>query len=431
MEKELIHLFEGVQKAADALVDDIGPEEDRALDLLNQLKKFPVNYHVLVSTQVGKRLRALTKHHSCRIKVLASEVVEIWKDVIVQETARNRTDGAAKDEGSVKVGAVKVERMPLVKSRKDNPAYTNNYKKIKIGGHNKRMKTELDAVKTEKGPVAALQIKVQKTITEDDQNFRSLEQIKEERTCIEKKSMDDMSSKVKVEMYAVKTEERLAAEQIKVEKVTAEDERSLDQTEENKATYAMSHNRKQDQVTPPKLDSIVYCNDPMRNKIREMLAEALCKVSREVDKDLEDAVNRCDPYRVAVSVETAMFEKWGKTNCAHKLKYRSIIFNMKDQKNPDFRRKVLFGQFVPDAIIELTPEQMASDAMQEKNEHIKQKALFECERGQSLEATCEKFKCGRCGKRETTYYQMQTRSADEPMTTYVTCVNCSNRWKFC
>jgi hypothetical protein len=29
------------------------------------------------------------------------------------------------------------------------------------------------------------------------------------------------------------------------------------------------------------------------------------------------------------------------------------------------------------------------------------------------------------------YYQMQTRSADEPMTTFVSCLNCNNRWKFC
>lgn len=39
------------------------------------------------------------------------------------------------------------------------------------------------------------------------------------------------------------------------------------------------------------------------------------------------------------------------------------------------------------------------------------------------------FKCGRCKSLKTTYYQMQTRSADEPMTTYVTCKNCGNRWK--
>lgn len=39
------------------------------------------------------------------------------------------------------------------------------------------------------------------------------------------------------------------------------------------------------------------------------------------------------------------------------------------------------------------------------------------------------FKCGKCKSVKTTYYQMQTRSADEPMTTYVTCMECSNRWK--
>lgn len=40
------------------------------------------------------------------------------------------------------------------------------------------------------------------------------------------------------------------------------------------------------------------------------------------------------------------------------------------------------------------------------------------------------FKCGRCKTYKTTYYQLQTRSADEPLTTFVSCLNCSNRWKF-
>lgn len=41
------------------------------------------------------------------------------------------------------------------------------------------------------------------------------------------------------------------------------------------------------------------------------------------------------------------------------------------------------------------------------------------------------FKCKKCGSKKTTYYQLQTRSADEPMTTYVTCKDCENHWKFC
>lgn len=39
--------------------------------------------------------------------------------------------------------------------------------------------------------------------------------------------------------------------------------------------------------------------------------------------------------------------------------------------------------------------------------------------------------CSACKKKtKCDYYQMQTRSADEPMTTFVTCLECSRRWKF-
>lgn len=39
------------------------------------------------------------------------------------------------------------------------------------------------------------------------------------------------------------------------------------------------------------------------------------------------------------------------------------------------------------------------------------------------------FKCGKCQSYKTSYYQMQTRSADEPLTTFVTCHNCTKKWK--
>ena len=41
----------------------------------------------------------------------------------------------------------------------------------------------------------------------------------------------------------------------------------------------------------------------------------------------------------------------------------------------------------------------------------------------------DRFLCGRCHKRECTYYEMQTRSADEPMTIFITCLNCGKHWR--
>lgn len=382
MEKELVQLFESVKKAADAAAIDTkldsSPEEDRCLDALNRLKKFPVSYDVLVSTQVGKRLRQLTKHPRKNIQVLASDVVEMWKAIIVKETSKNKKNGNIKNEATVRAEpadsdsseAKRVQRVNSIKVEKSTKVEAvgdSDKKSFQRGGSDKAVKpvTSMSGVKAEK-------------------------------------------------VNVIKTEKNTSGERVKVEKITKEEK---------------SSSRNSD--GPPKLTVVPRCKDDLRDKFRDILAEGLCRVTSEVTEDLRDEVDACDPYRVAVLVETAMFEKWGRTNGPNKFKYRSVMYNIRDPNNPDFRRKVLLGIFPPHSICELTPDDMASDARQQQNEKIKEKALFECERGGPPQASTNQFKCGRCGKHETTYYQLQTRSADEPMTTFVTCVNCNNRWKFC
>jgi transcription elongation factor S-II len=46
-----------------------------------------------------------------------------------------------------------------------------------------------------------------------------------------------------------------------------------------------------------------------------------------------------------------------------------------------------------------------------------------------IEASTDNFTCYKCKSKECSYYQLQTRSADEPMTTFVTCIKCGTRWK--
>jgi DNA-directed RNA polymerase subunit M/transcription elongation factor TFIIS len=47
----------------------------------------------------------------------------------------------------------------------------------------------------------------------------------------------------------------------------------------------------------------------------------------------------------------------------------------------------------------------------------------------SKEEGCDMFKCRRCGKSRTRYWEMQTRSADEPMTIFIRCLNCGKEWR--
>jgi transcription elongation factor S-II len=39
------------------------------------------------------------------------------------------------------------------------------------------------------------------------------------------------------------------------------------------------------------------------------------------------------------------------------------------------------------------------------------------------------FRCGKCKKRECVYQELQVRSADEPMTLFITCLNCGHKWR--
>eukprot|EP00270_Netrium_digitus_P016824 TRINITY_DN608_c0_g1_i3.p2 TRINITY_DN608_c0_g1~~TRINITY_DN608_c0_g1_i3.p2 ORF type:complete len:140 (+),score=33.20 TRINITY_DN608_c0_g1_i3:711-1130(+) len=137
--------------------------------------------------------------------------------------------------------------------------------------------------------------------------------------------------------------------------------------------------------------------------------------------------------KIAVAVESELWSTFGgkKESKEYKAKYRSISFNLKDSNNPDLRRRLLLGEISPPQLMIMSAADMASDARKRENQEITKKQTEESVRGNTNQASTDQFKCGKCGQRKCTYYQMQTRSADEPMTTFVTCVNCNNRWKFC
>ena len=47
----------------------------------------------------------------------------------------------------------------------------------------------------------------------------------------------------------------------------------------------------------------------------------------------------------------------------------------------------------------------------------------------NIEAATDTFTCRKCKEKKCTYYTLQTRSSDEPMTIFVQCLVCSTRWK--
>ncbi|XP_051575573.1 transcription elongation factor A protein 3-like isoform X2 [Myxocyprinus asiaticus] len=164
--------------------------------------------------------------------------------------------------------------------------------------------------------------------------------------------------------------------------------------------------------------------DSIRDKCIEMLAAAL-----RTDDDYKDYGANCEV--MAAEIEDHVYQEIKATDMKYKNRVRSRISNLKDPKNPNLRKNVLAGAIELSRIANMTAEEMASDELKQLRNVLTQEAIREHQMAKTGGTTTDLLQCGKCKKKNCTYNQVQTRSADEPMTTFVLCNECGNRWKFC
>ncbi|XP_072770792.1 transcription elongation factor A protein 2 [Nerophis lumbriciformis] len=164
--------------------------------------------------------------------------------------------------------------------------------------------------------------------------------------------------------------------------------------------------------------------DSVRNKCRELLVTAL-----QTDDDYKTIGVNCGV--LAAQIEEHIFKEMKSTDIKYKSRLRSRISNLKDQKNPDLRRNVLCGNISAHSIASMTSEAMASAEMKQMRETLTKESIREHQLSRVGGTETDMFVCKKCKGKSCTYTQVQTRSADEPMTTYVLCNDCGQRWKFC
>ena len=93
--------------------------------------------------------------------------------------------------------------------------------------------------------------------------------------------------------------------------------------------------------------------------------------------------------------------------------------------NKSFLTRILEGQISPDCVAYLEP----SEVDLEYWGPIVEKLKLRDDKSKNI-ATTDMFTCGKCKEKRCTVAQMQTRSADEPMTVFVTCMECGHTFKF-
>tara|TARA_B110000858_G_scaffold167379_1_gene195262 strand:+ start:1473 stop:1967 length:495 start_codon:yes stop_codon:yes gene_type:complete len=96
-------------------------------------------------------------------------------------------------------------------------------------------------------------------------------------------------------------------------------------------------------------------------------------------------------------------------------------------KNKNLLKKIKKNEIDLENIASYTSQQLFpehwNNLIEKKNKE--QEIMY----SKTLYPSTDQFTCYKCKKKECTYYQLQVRSADEPMTTFITCLNCNFKWK--
>ncbi|XP_032817653.1 transcription elongation factor A protein 1-like [Petromyzon marinus] len=174
----------------------------------------------------------------------------------------------------------------------------------------------------------------------------------------------------------------------------------------------------------PAFPSAGTSSEVVREKCREMLAAAL-----KTNDDYVKYAANCE--LIGAQIEDSIFQELPAVDQKYKNRVRSRISNLKDPKNPNLRISVLTGAISASCMAKMTAEEMASDELREKRKAMTEEAIRAHQMAKTGGTETDLFSCGKCRKKRCTYTQVQTRSADEPMTTFVFCNECGNRWKFC
>lgn len=171
----------------------------------------------------------------------------------------------------------------------------------------------------------------------------------------------------------------------------------------------------------------INTDTPLRQLVRQRFSEIGIKCTDDLENAiLQRSIRECAYIGIDVSWSSPVFCNHYRGRCIH------LYENIRNDgyvKNPtNWKSKLESGEITAIQLAEMAPMDLHAgrwkaqvDAQIEKDKH-----MYTNKGGASIYLYCSTCK----KKSKCDYYQMQTRSADEPMTTFVTCLECDKRWKF-
>jgi DNA-directed RNA polymerase subunit M/transcription elongation factor TFIIS len=169
---------------------------------------------------------------------------------------------------------------------------------------------------------------------------------------------------------------------------------------------------------------------PLRDQISAILEKRLAEhLDEDLRRDLEKGI-----YNESLEEATrrGVRRHWENPDFCdvYKIVARRVVANLDPAAyvgNTRLLGRLREGEFAPSAVAGMSSRELYPEHWQAlADEQLKRETtLLEG----SQEEGCDFFKCKRCGKSRTRYWEMQTRSADEPMTIFIRCLNCGKEWR--
>ncbi len=172
-----------------------------------------------------------------------------------------------------------------------------------------------------------------------------------------------------------------------------------------------------------------YSNSNDQKRIKFVIKFNSLLDNLQLSKIIEKSIYN---YCIDVAKKKNIIRSWS-NNVFHNLymnKCISIYSNLKSDtyiKNNYLLKNILEKKIDPNDIAKLSVYDIFPDNWKELMD--RKSKMDELKYTLKPEAMTDQFKCRKCFSRSCSYYEVQTRSADEPMTQFITCLNCKNRWK--
>ena len=150
---------------------------------------------------------------------------------------------------------------------------------------------------------------------------------------------------------------------------------------------------------------------------------------KDIIEDEKNAINLekgIYNYSIKEASIRKIIKKWENPSFAQLYvdRLRSIYLNL---KNEYLLHQIKTNEISPKTLAFMTHQELNPEQWKE---YIDKKIKRDASKyNMNIEASTDMFTCKKCKSKKCTYYELQTRSADEPMTIFVSCLDCGAHFK--